>query len=136
MSIAKRQFYKNKKPQGDEYWFYLAKDTDTGEVFVIRQSDYLVDGEESVGSGRSFVALFLTLKKTESDPGVQSLVLPASAPRTIPAMSNSEKIAVSASASLPNAPRGRVFKGEARRRSTSSTTARCPTPSSPSRRRP
>ena len=42
------------------------------------QADYLVDGEESVGSGRSFVALFLTLKKTESDPGVQSLVLPAS----------------------------------------------------------
>jgi hypothetical protein len=44
MSVVKRQFYKNKKAQGDEYWFYLAKDTETGEVFVIREFDYLVDG--------------------------------------------------------------------------------------------
>jgi hypothetical protein len=44
MAIVKRQFYKNHKPQGDEYWFYLARDTETGEVFVIREFDYLADG--------------------------------------------------------------------------------------------
>ena len=54
-------------------------------------------------------------------------------PRTIPATSNSAKIAVSASASLSNAPRGRVFeaarRGGARRRRSqgrwSSSRGRC-----------
>jgi hypothetical protein len=44
MAVVKRQFYKNKKPNGDAYWFYLARDTDSGEVYVIREFDYLVDG--------------------------------------------------------------------------------------------
>ena len=40
-------------------------------------TDYLVDGEEGVINGRSFVALFLTLKKSEGGHGVQSLIVPA-----------------------------------------------------------
>ena len=40
-------------------------------------ADYLVDGEEGVINGRSFVALFLTLQKSAGGPGVQSLVIPA-----------------------------------------------------------
>ncbi|MFK0161907.1 hypothetical protein [Rhizobium sp. NPDC090279] len=44
MTVMKRQFYKNHKPNGDEYMFHLARDTESGEVFVIRQADYMVDG--------------------------------------------------------------------------------------------
>ncbi|QND48263.1 hypothetical protein HB780_21840 [Rhizobium lusitanum] len=44
MAIVKKQFYKNHKTNGDEYLFHLARDTDSGEVFIIRQSDYVVDG--------------------------------------------------------------------------------------------
>ncbi|MGO4436357.1 hypothetical protein [Rhizobium sp. RAF56] len=44
MALVKKQFYKNKKDNGDEYWFSLARDTDTGEISVIREFDYLVDG--------------------------------------------------------------------------------------------
>jgi hypothetical protein len=39
-------------------------------------ADYLVDGEEGVINGRSFVALFLTLQKSAGGPGVQSLIIP------------------------------------------------------------
>ena len=41
-------------------------------------TDYLVDGEDGTINGRSFVALFLTLKKSEADAGVQSLIVPTS----------------------------------------------------------
>ncbi|MGY5801711.1 hypothetical protein [Rhizobium hainanense] len=44
MTVVKRQFYKNHKPNGDEYMFHLARDTESGEVYVIRQADYTVDG--------------------------------------------------------------------------------------------
>ncbi|ENN87411.1 hypothetical protein RHSP_27571 [Rhizobium freirei PRF 81] len=44
MTVMKRQFYKNHKPNGDEYMFHLARDTESGEVFVIRQADFVVDG--------------------------------------------------------------------------------------------
>ncbi|NLS15115.1 hypothetical protein HGP16_00915 [Rhizobium sp. P40RR-XXII] len=44
MTVMKRQFYKNHKANGDEYMFHLARDTDSGEVYVIRQADYVVDG--------------------------------------------------------------------------------------------
>ncbi|MGN6777068.1 hypothetical protein [Rhizobium sp.] len=44
MTVVKRQFYKNHKPNGDEYMFHLARDTESGEVYVIRQADYVVDG--------------------------------------------------------------------------------------------
>ena len=40
-------------------------------------SNYLVDGEEGIINGRSFIALFLTLKKSDHDAGVQSLIIPA-----------------------------------------------------------
>ena len=39
--------------------------------------DYLVDGEEGVINGRSFVALFLTLQRSGGGHGVQSLIVPA-----------------------------------------------------------
>jgi hypothetical protein len=42
------------------------------------ETDYLVDGEEGIINGRSFVALFLTLKMRAAEPGVQSLIVPAS----------------------------------------------------------
>ena len=41
-------------------------------------ADYLVDGEDGIINGRSFVALFLTLKKGDSGQGVKSLIVPAS----------------------------------------------------------
>jgi len=41
-------------------------------------TDYLVDGEEGIINGRSFVALFLTLRKSDADAGVQSLIVPTS----------------------------------------------------------
>jgi cyclic-di-GMP-binding protein len=41
------------------------------------EADYLVDGEDGFISGRSFIALFLTLQKDEGGHGVQSLILPA-----------------------------------------------------------
>src|SRR5437016_4530801 len=41
------------------------------------EADYLVDGEDGIINGRSFVALFLTLKKSDSDQGVKSLIVPA-----------------------------------------------------------
>jgi hypothetical protein len=41
-------------------------------------ADYLVDGEDGIINGRSFVALFLTLKKGDSAQGVKSLIVPAS----------------------------------------------------------
>lgn len=44
MTVVKRQFYKNHKTNGDEYMFHLARDSESGEVFVIRQADYTVDG--------------------------------------------------------------------------------------------
>ncbi|SCB29365.1 hypothetical protein [Rhizobium multihospitium] len=44
MTVVKRQFYKNHKSNGDEYMFHLARDTESGEVYVIRQADYVVDG--------------------------------------------------------------------------------------------
>jgi cyclic-di-GMP-binding protein len=40
-------------------------------------ADYLVDGEDGIINGRSFVALFLTLKKGDSGQGVKSLIMPA-----------------------------------------------------------
>jgi hypothetical protein len=42
------------------------------------EADYLVDGEDGVISGRSFIALFLTLQKGGSGQDVQSLIVPAS----------------------------------------------------------
>jgi cyclic-di-GMP-binding protein len=41
------------------------------------ETDYLVDGEEGIINGRSFIALFLTLKKRD-ETSVQSLIVPAS----------------------------------------------------------
>ena len=42
------------------------------------EADYLVDGEDGVISGRSFIALFLTLQKGGTGQDVQSLIVPAS----------------------------------------------------------
>jgi len=39
--------------------------------------DYSVDGEATTINGRIFHALFLTLRKRETDPAVQSLIMPA-----------------------------------------------------------
>jgi hypothetical protein len=44
MAIVKMQFYRNHKSNGDEYMFHLARDTESGEVFVIREADFVVDG--------------------------------------------------------------------------------------------
>jgi len=41
------------------------------------EADYLVDGEDGVISGRSFIALFLTLQKDGGGRDVQSLIVPA-----------------------------------------------------------
>jgi cyclic-di-GMP-binding protein len=41
-------------------------------------TDYLVDGDDGIINGRCFVALFLTLKKSDADTGVQSLIVPPS----------------------------------------------------------
>ena len=38
--------------------------------------DYSVDGEQTTINGRTFQGLFLTLRKRESDAGVQSLIVP------------------------------------------------------------
>jgi hypothetical protein len=38
--------------------------------------DYSVDGEQTTINGRTFQGLFLTLRKRESDVGVQSLIVP------------------------------------------------------------
>jgi hypothetical protein len=40
-------------------------------------ADYSVDGEATTINGRSFYGLFLSLRKRESDPAVQSLIVPA-----------------------------------------------------------
>jgi hypothetical protein len=40
-------------------------------------ADYSVDGEATTINGRTFHGLFLSLKKRESEPAVQSLVVPA-----------------------------------------------------------
>src|SRR5437868_3732087 len=42
------------------------------------EADYLVDGDEGMINGRSFIALFLTLKKSDNGQAVQSLIVPAS----------------------------------------------------------
>jgi len=42
------------------------------------ESDYSIDGEPTTISGRMFHALFLTLRKRDSDSAVQSLIVPAS----------------------------------------------------------
>jgi|KBSSwiStaDraftv2_1062776.scaffolds.fasta_scaffold209532_2 cyclic-di-GMP-binding protein len=42
------------------------------------ETDYSVDGDGSVVSGRSFVALFLVLRKLDGTAGVKSLMLPVS----------------------------------------------------------
>ena len=42
------------------------------------ETDYSVDGDGGMISGRSFVALFLVLRKRDGTPGAQSLMLPAS----------------------------------------------------------
>jgi len=42
-----------------------------------QESDYAVDGEATTVNGRIFQGLYLTLKKRESDPIVQSLIMPA-----------------------------------------------------------
>jgi len=39
--------------------------------------DYSVDGEQTTINGRTFQGLFLTLRKRDSDVGVQSLIVPA-----------------------------------------------------------
>ena len=44
MAILKREFHRNHKSHGEEYWFSLARDTETGEVYIIREFDYVVDG--------------------------------------------------------------------------------------------
>jgi cyclic-di-GMP-binding protein len=41
------------------------------------ETDYLVDGEEGIINGRSFIALYLTLKKGDSGQVVKSLIVPA-----------------------------------------------------------
>jgi hypothetical protein len=41
------------------------------------EAHYLVDGEEGIINGRSFVALFLRLKRRDEETGVQSLIVPA-----------------------------------------------------------
>jgi hypothetical protein len=41
------------------------------------EADYAVDGEATTVNGRIFQALYLTLRKRESDPVVQSLIMPA-----------------------------------------------------------
>jgi len=42
------------------------------------ESDYSVDGDAGMISGRSFVALYLMLRKRDGAPGAQSLMIPAS----------------------------------------------------------
>jgi len=44
MAVLKREFHRNRKIHGEEYWFSLARDTETGEVYIIREFDYVVDG--------------------------------------------------------------------------------------------
>ena len=41
-------------------------------------TDYSVDGDGGMMAGRSFIALFLVLRKREGDAGVQSLIVPVS----------------------------------------------------------
>jgi hypothetical protein len=41
-------------------------------------NDYSVDGEQTTINGRTFQGLFLTLRKRETDVGVQSLIVPVS----------------------------------------------------------
>jgi hypothetical protein len=42
-----------------------------------QEADYSVDGEATTINGRTFPGLSLSLRKRESDPGVQSLIVPA-----------------------------------------------------------
>jgi len=65
-----------------EIGFEIVASTPVG-VDLIEQrrnsdADYLVDGEDGIINGRSFVALFLTLKKGDSGQVVKSLIVPAS----------------------------------------------------------
>ena len=42
-----------------------------------QEADYAVDGEATTVNGRIFQGLYLSLRKRETDPAVQSLIMPA-----------------------------------------------------------
>lgn len=60
MSIVRVQFHHHERGLGDEDWHYLARDTDTGDVFVVHEWCHRGSEESRNGSERIKIGVFLT----------------------------------------------------------------------------
>lgn len=56
MAVLKRGFYYHEKGNHDEDWFYLARDTDSGRVFIIHEWAH----RENLGDRELSLEEFLT----------------------------------------------------------------------------
>ena len=60
MAVLKRQFFHHEHGVGDEDWYYLARDTESGRVFVVREWSHRAGNTFEPGSGAIEIPVFLT----------------------------------------------------------------------------
>lgn len=59
MAIIKRQFHQHERGLGDEDWYYLARDTETGQVFVYQEWSHRVGDQYEPGNAHIELDAFL-----------------------------------------------------------------------------
>jgi hypothetical protein len=59
MAVLKRQFFHHEHGVGDQDWYYLARDTDSGHVFVLREWSHRTADTFVPGSGIIEIPVFL-----------------------------------------------------------------------------
>jgi hypothetical protein len=67
VAIAKRQFFKHEKGLGDEDFYYLARNSDTGQVFVLHEWSHRKGQGYEPGSAHIELDAFLVKRGTAQD---------------------------------------------------------------------
>ena len=67
MAVLKKQFFHHRSDIGDEDWYYLARDTDSHHVFVLREWSHRNGDTFEPGSGIIEVPVFLNQRGSAQD---------------------------------------------------------------------
>ncbi len=67
MAILKRLFHRHERGMGNEDWWYLARDTETGAVFVYNEWSYREKNGYEPGSAHIDLDAFLLKRGTAQD---------------------------------------------------------------------
>ncbi|MBX9697934.1 MAG: hypothetical protein K2X74_00800 [Acetobacteraceae bacterium] len=70
MAVVSKCFFRHEKGNHDETWFYLARDTETGEVFVIHEWA----ARANVGSERVALTAFLARNESTAKSNLLRLI--------------------------------------------------------------